>query len=76
VVTNVRVSPIVAKGVIRLSHFSGGLLARLERRDDSAAGRIGREAKNRKPISGCRAPANVRNVQCATYDNDKEINRT
>jgi len=24
----------VTKGVIRLSHFSGGLLARVERRDD------------------------------------------
>jgi hypothetical protein len=36
VVTNVRVEPIVTKGVMRLSHFSGGLLARLEWRDDSA----------------------------------------
>ena len=41
-------SAIVTKGVIRLSRFSGGLLARLERRDDSArcADRLITECRN------------------------------
>ena len=53
VVTNVHVEPIVTKGVMRLSHFSGGLLARVERRDDrrpapdDCSGRRRTERRNR-----------------------------
>jgi hypothetical protein len=40
-VTNVRVEPIVTKGVIRLSHLSGGLLARVEGSDIDGRRRTG-----------------------------------